>query len=284
MVYFAFSSYCDAGNFYGWVLGYDPVKLSLLYSFVSSPLGHDGIWQSGTVEYSHSFPDSEQGLSVDTDGYIYLTTGNGNWNQSLGAWSNSVLKLAPSGDVLTVVDYFAAEDQDEDNSEDRDVGCSGVLIFPGTNVILSGNGFPFLSQRLGSKEGIIYVIDRTNMTKWAGENKTNVLLTEMPILNGHIHGTPVYYHSAGSGSYLYVWSENDSMKQFQFSVKAPNIVTVGSETVSQLALPKGQMPGGMLAISSNNGENGILWATTPIGDANHATTPGNTCPSDYRNS
>src|SRR5262249_29509908 len=47
-VYIAFSSYCDTGDYHGWVLAYDKTTLAQTHVFVDTPNGgQGGIWQSG---------------------------------------------------------------------------------------------------------------------------------------------------------------------------------------------------------------------------------------------
>src|SRR5205085_12028160 len=119
-VWAAFASHGDAGPYHGWVLGYDAATLALKAVFNATPNGDEGgIWQSGV------------GLTVDPQGFLYTTTGNGDFGTTLdargfpsrGNFGSSFLKLAldpastptaqnANGWGLKVADYFTAYNQD----------------------------------------------------------------------------------------------------------------------------------------------------------------------------
>src|SRR5207302_10159238 len=65
-VYIAWSSHCDWGPYHGWVMAYSAATLTQVAVYCDTPTGSNGgIWMSG------------QGLNADTNGNLYLATGNG---------------------------------------------------------------------------------------------------------------------------------------------------------------------------------------------------------------
>ncbi len=64
-IYIAYGSHCDAGQYHGWILGYDAKTLQLQSVYSSTPSGSQGaIWQAGV------------GLASDGKD-IWATVGNG---------------------------------------------------------------------------------------------------------------------------------------------------------------------------------------------------------------
>src|SRR6185312_2972140 len=143
VVYICWASHCDWGPYHGWVMGYDASTLQQKYVYNATPNGGlAGIWMSG------------QPPSVDDDGNLLITTGNGttgqggNPNDTINRGS-SLIKLSPE---LKVKDFFTPSNYDYLNNADKDYGVNGALIIPGTHLSLSG-----------SKDGGLYLIDNNNM-------------------------------------------------------------------------------------------------------------------------
>ncbi len=100
-----------------------------------TPSGSDGgIWHAG------------RGPAIDSSGNVYMITGNGTWDGSTN-FGDSILKLGTSG-TLSLADYFTPDDQATLSSKDWDLGSSGALLIPGTN-LLAGGG----------KEGKLYLLN-----------------------------------------------------------------------------------------------------------------------------
>jgi hypothetical protein len=128
----------------------------------------------------------------------------------------------------------------------------------------------------GGKEGILYVVKRSNMGKLNTESNNNQIVQSF-VLNdvpNNIHGSPAYYKGPNS-EYIYVWAEYDYLRAFQLDRGAGKFVLPNS-THSTMKAPDG-MPGGMVSISCNGTlpGTGIIWATHPFsGNANIETRPG----------
>ena len=262
VLYIAWASHCDWGPYHGWVLGYDANTLQQKYIYNTTPEGGlGGIWMSA------------QGPSVDDNGFIYITTGNGttgitgNANDTTNRGS-SLIKLSTASGQLKPVDFFTPSDYDYLNNNDLDYGCDGTLLIPNTHLSLSG-----------SKESYLYMLDNNSM-KGVVSNNSNVLQlldVNAQFLQGerHIHGSPVYFKSDLGKEFVYAWAEGGLLKQFPFN-RTTMLFDTLNKIVGNTALPLG-MPGGFMSLTSNGSTpgTGILWASHPFhGDANHEVVPG----------
>jgi len=96
VVYVAFGSVGDIGNFHGWMMGYDATTLQQTTIFNATPDGSDGgIWEAGL------------GLTGDGSNNIYVTTGNGTFDANVSGkdYGDSMLKMSTASG-LAVSDYF----------------------------------------------------------------------------------------------------------------------------------------------------------------------------------
>ena len=254
IVYIAWSSFCDFGPYHGFVIGYDASTFQQVHVFNDTPSGSQaGIWQAG------------QGASVDANGDLYFMTGNGTFDGNSN-FGESFLKLNPSTG-LGLQDWFTPSDFAAMNNGDRDLGSSGPLLIPGTGLIVGGG-----------KDGIFYLLDTNNMGHEVANDTQIVQKFQATFVhNGcatlHIHGSPVYWNSNSNGPLIYVWGENDFLREFKFS----GVFDTSAIHTSTMTAATCGMPGCMLSISANGGAtgSGVLWANCVLsGDANHATTPG----------
>ncbi len=268
LVYICWASHCDWGPYQGWMMAYDASTLQQKYVYNSAPNAGDqsvdpqggqaGIWMSGLPP------------SVDDDGNLYITTGNGldgqsgNPNDTVNR-GNSLIKLSPS---LKVLDFFTPMNYQFLNDNDADYGSDGALLIPNTHLSVSG-----------SKEGKLYLINNDAMGGTTTDN-SNVLQT-LQLADTttedekNVHGTPVYFKDEYGNEYIYGWAEESLLHQYPFDRINMKFDALNEKT-GYTTLPAG-MPGGMLAVSSNGSEHGtgILWASHPInGDAEHDTVPG----------
>ena len=93
-IYVAFASYGDAGDYHGWVLGFDSATLQPLpraANLTANTLA-GGIWQGG------------QGPAADGNGNVYVVSGNGDFNER-SAESKVILgETAIGGPALANID------------------------------------------------------------------------------------------------------------------------------------------------------------------------------------
>ncbi|HYF65736.1 MAG TPA: hypothetical protein VD886_23100, partial [Herpetosiphonaceae bacterium] len=217
--------------------------------------GEGGIWMSG------------QGISADEQGDLYMAIGNGNFNAYMAGgrnYGNGIVRIRPLTQTLEVQTWFTPHNYVYLNQVDLDLGVSGVLLMPGTNLAVAG-----------SKEGKLYVVNRAAMGGVGNGNDNQIVQTFLGTgaINNHIHGSLVYWNSP-AGPRIYQWGEKDKVRTFLFNTGTGLFNTTPTHTGST-TLPNG-MPGGILSLSANESVagTGILWATHPEGDANNATKPG----------
>ncbi len=254
VIYFAFAGYADTDPYHGWFLGYDASTLDQKYVFNDSPDGNEGgIWMSGEAP------------SVDAQGNIYIVTGNGTYTANTGGrdYGDTFLKLTPTDTGLTVTDYFTPFNQQHLQDVDDDLGVDGPIQIPNTNLVVGG-----------SKEGKIYVVDRTNMGHFNSSacNCDNQIVQSFFAFNGHLHGSLVYWEGP-AGKHIYGWSEDDTLKSFKLTGSLFNPVRDMKGNVRS----PGGMPGGILSVSANGSTagTGIVWANIPLNaNANTQTVTG----------
>lgn len=242
---------------------FDAQTLAQRAFWTSTPTGGDGgIWQSG------------QGPAADADGNVYLMTGNGSFdgNTETKNFGNSFVKLKVEGGNVVVKDYFTPCNFKFLNQLDLDLGSGGPVLLPINPPRIIGGG----------KEGVLYILSRTNLGKYAASatapdcQNPNAIqqLQAFEVHNvggeahyGNIHGSPVYWKGPDTER-IYVWGENSTLKAYTF--KQGKIQNAGNPKRSAFRPPDG-MPGGMLALSANGNKagTGILWGVVPLdGDAN----------------
>jgi len=246
-LYIASASHGDNGPYHGWLMRYNAQTLKLTAVYNSTPNGHlGGFWMSGA------------GMPIDSTNYIYATTGNGDFNPSIGDYGDTLLKLNPS--TLAIKDYFTPYNANDLESWDADFGVSGPILIPGTNLIVNG-----------SKTGQLYVVNSQKMGK-IGATDDSQIVQSFWATNSLIFQPPVYWQGGTSGNNLYVWSGYDSLKGFAF-----NGTTFNTTPFATSAATASGSPGGALAVSSNGTDprSAIVWASVPYqGDANQNTVPG----------
>jgi hypothetical protein len=246
IVYIAWSSHCDDGPYHGWVMEYDGETLEQRAAKVVTPDGWaGGIWQSNS------------GPSADLLGNIYLTTGNGTVTAHKGGrdYGNAFLKMDSS---LQVLDWFIPFNFEALNQADNDLGSSGVLLIPGTNLLTSG----------GKGGGQLYLLERGNLGHFNSESD-NQVVQSLTIGGGGLYGTPTYWKGP-NGPHIYVWPADDVGKMYKLHEQR-----LGPHSVSETK-DAAKMPGGILAISANGGSagSGILWAVTGKRNAGWESVPG----------
>jgi hypothetical protein len=249
-IYMAFASHCDKGPYHGWILGYTYANNQLQQTkvFNLSPNGSaGGIWQGGV------------GLSSDADG-LYFAAGNGSTNPSSTPLdlSESVVRLSLTD--LSVKDFWIPKAFSSLNGADSDFS-TGAILMPHDRVLT------------GSKDGRIYVLNRTNFGKFDAnsDHVLQTLTTPGKAEGGHVHGGPVYYQIPGGAEWIYVWPQDGPLIGYKLDPTTHLLQT--PETRSTVFTAK--HPGGILTLSSNGtAGSGVLWASVPQQEAWHSTEPG----------
>lgn len=251
-VFISWASHGDNQPYHGWVMGYNVTNLQQTFVWNDSPNGAEaGIWMSG------------QAPCVDTNGNIYLTTGNGTTDGAINQdYGESFLKLVPTNGAMQVASYFIPYNYASLNSGDIDLGDAGMLLIPGTTMGISGG-----------KASVLYLVNRNNMGGLSsGTADTNVLQT-WPLKGGQLHGAPVWWNGA-NGSFLYIWpGSSDHLRQYQFT----NGLFITNAFSESATVGGSGTPGGILSVSASgtNAGTGIVWATVnTTSSANQATVAG----------
>lgn len=246
MVYTTWASHCDANLYYAWVISYDAATLQQTGILNFTPNGEGGgIWMSG------------DGPAVDSDGNIYLLDGNGTFDDTLdndgnpnkGDFGNALVKIS-GGTSMSVTDYFAPHDTDEQTLLDHDLGSGGALLLP-DQVDSAGKTWHLV---LGSgKTGYLYVVDRDNMGKF--NSSTDNVHQVIPVccspqggLYGPVYSTPAYFNSN-----VYFGAKGGPVQAFAV---ANGELSSAYTMISTNALGS---PGATPSISANGTSNAILW-------------------------
>jgi hypothetical protein len=248
IVYVTWAAHCDSGPWHGWLMGYDAVTLAQVMAKAVTPNGYGGgIWQSGT------------GPSADADGNIYISTGNGTVTALGGGedYGNAFVKLSPFGEVL---DWFIPSNYADLNNSDGDLGASGVLLIPNTELLASG-----------SKEGKLYVLNRNKLGHLPVSDSQ--LVRSFDAGPGWLLGTPTYWDGPG-GPYIYTWCSASPGRAYRLKRNAMAKGKMLTEVSTTNIVAQG-VPGGILSISANGttAGTGILWAVLGLGHAKRKPPP-----------
>jgi hypothetical protein len=280
VLYVAFGGHCDVGKYHGWLLAYDisnPKAMKRIAAFCTTPNGRGpqvegraGIWMSG------------QGAAADDAGNVYFVSSDGTYDGTTD-FGDSVVKVKVAGGAIQVQDWFTPQNQQLLKEKDVDLGSAGVVLVPGSHMLIAGG-----------KEGRLYLIDRDKMGKGVATSLQSFQVTHAPDLPHYynLHGTPVVWARPGE-IFVYTSGEEDHVKQFRlvadatgggsFASTQPFKTSVASAPYPNF--PTGQfgqanrdevwMPGGAMSLSSNGGADGILWVAMPFAaNGNQAVVRG----------
>ncbi len=274
-IYLGFASHGDKGPYHGWLLGYSASTLALTAAFnvtpnaVSGDASEGGIWMSGGK------------ISSDTQGNLYVSTGNGAYSNNFDAngfpidhnYSDSILKLSVdaasnssnqngNGWGLKVVDFFTPSNWSTLNAHDIDVGSGGMLILPDS---VGSAAHPHL-MLVGGKEGRVYLLDRDNLGKFtpiaaspASQHPSDYDKAVQEFQNSvdnsgsiKIYDTPAYFNGK-----FYIHPGTIKGQAFAIANGAFNTTP---QTTSTSYGREGATP----AVSANGSGNGIVWDLSPV--------------------
>ena len=243
-VYIEFGSFCDDGNYHGWVMAYSASTLQQLAIYSDTAYGSKGgIWMSGG------------GAAADADGNIYLETGNGTFDASSSTprnFGDSVLKLGLSSGQISVSGYFTPYNELTMDNDDEDLGAGGELLLPDQ----TGN-YPHLLVALG-KTGVLYLLNRDNLGQFSNNGVSDPqVVQEIPGFV-RLYSTAAYWNDN-----IYVWGSGDRLKAF-----ALNNGLLSTSPISESGFIIG-FPGATPSVSANGLSNGIVWSvqTDVVGGA-----------------
>ena len=232
IVYVGFASLGDKTPYHGWLFGYNAQTLAQTTVYNATPNGSDGgYWESAC------------GPAADTNGNIYISTGNGSYDGTTNNdYGDSLLKLSTTNG-LALSDYFTPHDETNLNSDDLDFGSGGMTLLPDE---AGSTAHPHLLV-CAAKQGTVYLVDRDNLTHF--NPPVDQVVQEMPSNILKSWGSPAYYAHT-----VYYIGASDYPKAFSMS----NAV-IGATIVSNTATTYGST-GGSPDVSANGTSNAIVWA------------------------
>lgn len=250
-VYVPFSAHEDATPYHGWVIAYrasDVQTQTAVFNTTPNGLGgaDGGIWAAGGAP------------AVDNGGDIYVSTGNGIFDQSPlpgnDDYGDSVLRLhqlsgntsTPNGVNLSVAGWFTPEDQATLQQQDEDLGAGAPILLPDQT-----SGPTHLLAQIG-KEGVVYLIDRDNMGQFTSTNGQIVQSFAATRYYGGLWGTPAFWNNA-----LYFAGYQSPLLMFPFGDTNPGLFTTAASSQSTNLF---NYPTATPSISSQGSSNGIVWA------------------------
>lgn len=340
VVFIAFGTIAESSaTARGWLIAVDTAKFQISATWTSTARGSGGgIWHSGG------------GPAADASGYIYVLTGNGDFD-AVTDFAESIVKLkytpaqSNSPASIAVVDWWTPWTDDgrtggnpdgeaakktlakamptnfrrdmhlarlygmaamnmAESWGDQDVGAAGPVLAPTIGAVLAS-----------CKDGILYTGNMQSLGKTqptdlspakAAQNyaklkappifytyypgaqpspaPTNV--TDLNFWGGncthHLHGTPVLWESAAHGLTHFCWGENGNLRAWALANNGSSTYLACSAEMASADCaespmpngPKGGMPGGMISLSANGNQDGVLWACIPYTDANMGLSPG----------
>jgi Concanavalin A-like lectin/glucanases superfamily len=246
-LYVAYSGYADTDPYNGWVLGFDASTLQLTSVLNTTPNagtdtneGEGGIWQTGN------------GFSSDGT-HLYVMTGNGDFNASVGDYGDSFLEITPdsstqpankNGYGLSVTDYFTPYNEQSLADADADLGSGGAMLLPDQSGayghLLIGSG----------KEGKVYVVDRDDM----GQKNSGFDDVVQTVSLGHgTFSSPAYFNNT-----IYYHAQGDVLKAYSVLPDRDMNHVLSAAPIAQGTANYGY-PGATPSISSNGTANGIVW-------------------------
>src|SRR5437899_892588 len=198
-VYVAWASHGDQNPYHGWVIGYSAADLTQPpVVFNTTPDGaRGGLWNTGT------------GPAADADGNVYVISGNGTFDTTTPHpnYGDSFIKLSTTSG-LSVTDFFTPFNESFLDGRDFDVGSGGAVVLPDSAGSLA---HPHLLIG-GDKQGILYLVDRDNMSGFNAGG--DLVVQEVTVIGGScitcgIFSTPAFWEGK-----LYVVAIGDVLKQY----------------------------------------------------------------------
>jgi VCBS repeat-containing protein len=124
-VYIAFGGLSgDCGDYHGWVVASKTDGSGSLLSYQVPTQREGGIWAT-------------PGPTIDANGMVYVSVGNGSATSAPWDYSDSVLQLSPD---LQLQSAFAPTSWPTDNANDWDLGSLGPVLLPDGRVFTAGKG------------------------------------------------------------------------------------------------------------------------------------------------
>ena len=255
-VFVGFGSHCDIAPWHGWLMRFDATTLAQTAVFNSTPNGTaGGIWSSGG------------GPAVDSSGSLYLTTGNGTFDDV-----NSIVPPAAPGNdfgesyvslnpaTLAVRDFYTPSQTQLWSNADEDLASSGVTVLPDGAGPAAHPNVLVGSDKLGH----LWMIDRSNMSHFSSSADNTVQFLTLPnttTCGGGSAGTGecVFSTQGYWNGNIYVATKSGPLMQLPLSGgllpgNAQQIAVPASQSIEFYGYPT---PTPMISASPTG--NGVVW-------------------------
>jgi hypothetical protein len=247
-VYITWASHEDKSPYYGWVMGYRYGTSGFTQTAVlnvTPNVQYGGIWMSGAAP------------SVDSNGNLYLITGNGgfdvtNTSAPHNDYGDSFLELsinaspASPQSAFSIPQWFTPSDQQIDDNNDKDFGSGGAAVLAD---VIAGN--PPVTTHLvvgGGKDGALYVLNRDRMGGYGDVNAWEIISLGKSIYSMvAFWNDTIYVAPVGGPLASYVLSAANTPVEFKHEYTA--ISPTGGYGY----------PGATPAISASGATNAIVW-------------------------
>lgn len=238
-LYLAWASHCDIRPYTGWLMAYNATTLAQTSVLNITPNGNEGaIWGAGA------------GMASDGAGNIFVLDANGEFDETLNAagfpksgdYGNAFLRVTTTGG-LKVADYFEMQNEVDENNNDVDLGSGGTLLVDQKD----STGKIWQLAVGAGKDTNLYVVDRTSMGKFhSGSNQIYQQLSGA--LPGGVWSVPAAFNNR-----IYYGPVGSPLLAFQFKN-----AKLAQSPVARTSTSFGY-PGVTPSISTNNGQNAIVW-------------------------
>ncbi len=240
LIYLCFSSFCDGGNYHGWVMAYNAQTLQQVGIYNDTPNGSlGGIWHGG------------DGMAADENGNVYTMTGNGSFGTNYSSLtqynlSESFLKFSTNQSGLTLTDYFAPYNQASLSGADLDLAAGGPMVLPDS---VGSVAHQHLIMGTG-KDGTMYLLDQNQLGHYNSATDSQIV-QELPNAVGTPWNYPVpaYFNNT-----IYYQGNGSGLQAFQISNAIVNATPISTSAVIFGA------PGGVPSVSASGTSNAIVWA------------------------
>jgi chitodextrinase len=266
-VVIGWSSHCDGGPWYGWLMRYDASTLTQTGVFNATPnnSGGGGIWMGAGAP------------ALDSSDDMFFSTGNGLFDDT----SSAVPSLSPNNDfgesflnlnptTLALQDFYTPSQNAAWTENDSDISSAGITVLPDgagptthPNVLV---GF--------DKQGHVWMIDRNNMSGFQpnADNTVQYLYLSGTCAGWCIFSSPAYWNGTvyGATNYGHVMA---------FQLSNGLLPTIGqsanpSSESAEIYLPYSPTPvisasptGGAIVWALDNNANGTDNDNAPLGPA-----------------
>jgi hypothetical protein len=243
MVFVGFGAFGDLYTYHGWLLAYNAKTLQQVGVVCTTPNGYNGsIWMSG------------RGPVIDSNNNLFVQTSDGLYDGNTNFGDSFVKFSTIPGAGLSLSDWFTPDDFSTLDSQNWDLGASGPLLIPGTNLLVGAD-----------KTGMLYVVNSADMGhEWGGNSQIvqSFGVADYLPLGERLYTGPAYYNrNTPLGPWLYIWPLERYLTAYRFNGTKLDSTPISQSTI---ASPTFSYAAG-LAVSSNNGTagSGIVWAYMP---------------------